>query len=576
VPVVALGAILAWGAVHYLHLGPREYQSFDERRREFQTAALRGFLARSSGGSLLPPNAVAIGVRGDLLQGILAASLPFTQAFEGGKYVARLDSARVELTDGLAVVHLAGEGSLAAHPAVAARLRVEGLLGIARLDVTNGHLVPQLVITDVRVVQAGPVSWRAFANPAARFFSRQKAREWNDLQAPLHLPLRLEPTLSLPRVDGDVSIPATDLPLAIRLHGVTVLHDRLVVSLDLLPDSATAALAPAGPAPAEAWSDSVIARRGPPLGRADFARLREQVLDSAARDTIWRAIEGADRDVVVIMPKVVLADLAGRAARRLRGGAMVDFRPEIAESLDKDVHITALGKKLGAGRIHLDIRVRHLRGRLLTLGAPSLAFRPPNALALDVPMGVTEGAGDAMLHARWDPAALVSIVCKGFETRLALSGAIRPFTQQVQGTIGFRLVNGTIVGRPVIRRDRMQIAFDLDARSWDKVRHVLQEQDRLTRCSVGIDPDAQVEQLRQLAARGVKVRLPPDLIPSFTLPVLFENAYEEGDVRVDVSAYEPAIVVRADYLSFGVDADLRVTRRPGLGGAAAKVPPSGP
>jgi hypothetical protein len=107
----------------------------------------------------------------------------------------------------------------------------------------------------------------------------------------------------------------------------------------------------------------------------------------------------------------------------------------------------------------------------------------------------------------------------------------------------------------------MRIAFDLDARSWDKVRHALQDQDRLTRCSVGIDPDAQVEQLRQLAARGVKVHLPADLIPSFTLPVLFENAYEEGDVRVDVAAYEPAIVVRDDYLCFGVDAELRVTRR---------------
>jgi hypothetical protein len=47
-------------------------------------------------------------VREDFLQKVIASSMPFSQSFEDGKYVARLDSVRVDLQDGLALVTLTG------------------------------------------------------------------------------------------------------------------------------------------------------------------------------------------------------------------------------------------------------------------------------------------------------------------------------------------------------------------------------------------------------------------------------------------------------------------------------------
>ncbi len=558
----ALGALLAVGVVRLLHLHPRDLTSLAARRRALQTEALRGFLARVNGQSILPPNAVTIAVRADLLQGVLAASLPYRQTFENGKYVARLDSARVDLTDGLALVQLTGEGSLASDSTISAKLQVDGWLGIARIDRASGQLVPRLLITDVRVIRAGPAALRAVTNPAVRFFSRAKAREWNDLDAPVRLPLRLESVLKLPRVDGDISIPESSLPLTVRLAAVTTLRDLLVVSLDLMPDSASASAGAAAPSlPGGEGAEAAQARAGPPLDDAAFSRLHEAVHAAADRDTLWRAIQNAGRDVVIVLPRHALADLAGRAGRRLRSGATVDFRPEIAESLDKDIAVKVLGQKLGAGHVHVDIRVRHLRGRLETAGAVGVGFLPPDAFAIDLPIRIAEGQGDAAFHARWDPAALVSVVCKGFETRLDLAGAILSTTQSVRGSVRFGLEGGRIVGRPRIQRDRIRIAFDLDARSWAKVRHALAEQDRFGRCSVGLDPDALVAKLHALARKGVNVRLPADLVPSFALPVVFEDAYDQGAVRVAVLAYSPDVLVRRDYVRFALNADLRVIRR---------------
>ena len=458
----------------------------------------------------MPPDAVSIAVREDFLRSVLEASLPYRQTFDNGKYVARLDSARVDLTDGLAVVYLTGEGRLASDSTVSASLQVEGSLGVARLDFENGQISPQLLITDVRVIKAGPAQWRRITNPAVRFFSRRKAREWNDLQTPFHLPLKLESKLKLPGVQGDVSVPATEMPLAIRLAGVTSLRDLLVVSLVLLPDSATVAQGAASAnLPGDAWHDSVNVRGGPPLDDVQFTRLHERVLAATGRDTLWQALEQAGRDVVIVMPQVVLADVAGRAARRFHTGALVDFSPEIKETVDEDIHVKLLGKKVGAGKIHVDINVRHLRGRLIAPGNPDVTFRPPDALDIDLPIHVTEGAGNAAFHAMWDPAALVSVVCKGFETRLNLSGTILPVTHEVHATVRFGLEGRKIVGRPRVRRDYGPLSFDLDPASWKKVRGVFEEQDQFGRCDVGIDPDALVKALHKFGRKGVRSICPP-------------------------------------------------------------------
>ena len=106
---LAGGGLVVW---QYLRSNPRPLtpKESEARRRGFQVAALERGLARRSVGTLLPPNDVTIAVREDFLQKVIASSLPFTRTFQDGRYIARLDSAQVDLLDGLALVHLTGRG----------------------------------------------------------------------------------------------------------------------------------------------------------------------------------------------------------------------------------------------------------------------------------------------------------------------------------------------------------------------------------------------------------------------------------------------------------------------------------
>jgi hypothetical protein len=534
-------------------------RAIDDARRSAQAAALRRYLERRAQGTLLPGSDLTIAVREDFLQKVIASSMPFRQSFENGRYVARLDSVRVDLEDGLALVTLTGRGALTRDSTLFADLVLEGRLGIAGINDSTGLLTPRLEITDIHVLRAGPTTLRALTNPAVRYFGLQKVQEWNDLQSTFHLPLKILSNLKVPAVAGDIDLPAVRLPLAIRLASVIALENRLVVSLRLLPESDSTAVGPE--APLRSW----VTPDHTPKGLRYDAETVETLVDSvrafAARDTLWRAVLLTDRDLVIITPRSVLSELAYRMARRYRGGANVDFRPGIHETIDEPIKVKFLGAKVNAGKIHVDIRVRHLAGQLETPGEPTVRFSPPDGLEVELPVRIRSAGGTASFFARWDPSKIASVLCHEFETQQTLSGTVRPLTHAAHATIRFTLQGGKILGQPRVRRDRLRLSFDFDDRSWRKVRDVFEEQDKFGKCGIAMDPDSMVVRLKRLGMKGVAIRLPADLLPEFELPVSFADVYEQDQVRVVAVAFRPELLVRPEYLRFGVDGDLRIVMK---------------
>jgi len=537
--------------------GVGNVRAAEASRRADQAQALHRYLDRKQTGSLLPGSGVTIAVREDFLQKVLASSLPFRQTFADGRYVARLDSVKVDLLDGLANVTLTGRGILARDTTVYADLVLEGRLGIAGIDDSTGTLTPRLEITDLHVVRAGPTRVQALLNPAVRYFGLQKVQEWNDLQSSFHLPLKIRSDLKVPAIEGDIDLPAVRLPLAIRVALVMALENRLVVSMVLLPEGDSTAVGPSPPA--FAWTSNARSKAAYDVHTIDV--LRDSVRVFAARDSLWRAVLLTDRDLVIVTPRAVLSELAYRMARRYRAGAHVDFRPGIHEIVDEPIKIKVLGAKVTAGKIHLDIRVGHLAGMLDTPGEPTVRFRPPDGLDISLPIRIRSAGGQATFYAKWDPSAVASVVCRGFETRQTLVGIVRPLTHDAHATIRFTLAGNAILGRPVVRRDQLRLSFDFDQASWKRVRQVFEEQDKAGRCGIAMNPDEMVEKIRKVGEKGVNIRLPADLLPDFELPVSFADVYEQEQVRVAVVAFRPELLVRPEYLRFGVDGDLRIVKR---------------
>ena len=537
-----------------------------ERSRESQRLAnLRAYAARESLGVLLPRNDVQLAIRESLLQDVLARSLPIRQEFEGGRYEARLEHAILDMEDGIASITLLGHGRMLGPNAspLEAYLRLQTYIDVVDFRPNVGTLRAGLAITAAHVIRSGG---GPAAAPAVRFFSSLKIEDWNRERPSLEIPIRVEQQVQLPPIAGDLSLDSCLIPLVIGVSALTVLQDRLVISLTLAQDLQSGEGAEIrGPNTTVlnredqqlSQKKHVRRRRG---GRFGFERdlLLRRVRALAARDSLWKGLTASDRDVVALVPLPVLQTLCNMVARSYVQGAHLDFDPNITSHFDQEIRFKLLGGSAGAGRIVGDVRVNHLRGQFRVTENPKLELLPPDGLQLTTPIRVLHGAGRVELDMRWDPSFLVAIVCRGFGFQETLTGEVPPFSHVLQTRIRFDAEGSRLVGRPLVRRDRISVPCEFTPSSLFKVREALLEQDTFLKCGTVMNADSVLTRLRTLVRRKVHFDLPRSLFKPFALPVTLQQQYDAGDFRVIGRMEDPEVVVRPDYLQFGFRAALVV------------------
>ena len=546
--------------------------SLEESRRRLAGVQLARYAARGEHGSFLPPAALTLAVHQKFLQRSLEASLPFEQTFDDGKIEARLDSAVVEVADGVTILTLLGRARSTGNDAVWADLLIQGTLGLDDVDFDRGRIVPRIEFTDVRVLDSGPGGISGITNPVAFYFTHRSAAEWNRFRPLLPLPLQFETEVKLPAIEGDVGLPAVAFPVHLRLRALTALERRLVFSIELLPDSSRGAIAgpPAGPwdAPPGALQVrmrdrllGIVRGRGPDEARSRalplpapsaVAALRGKVLRLALADSLWRTIRESEHDVLVLAPRPLLGTIVRAATERYRGGVDIEIEPDLDESIVEELKTKVLGKTVTAGEIRATIHVDRLRGRLVATGEPEVDLRPPDGLGVTMPLRLLAGRGTARFDLEWDPKALAWVVCKGFKAQRKVDGALGEVGHGVSGVLRFTVEDGRIVGRSALRRDRVRLPLDLTPRSWARVRAVFEEEDRLLRCGMLMDPDGVVEKLRALGKRGVRVRLPRSL-PGFELPVAFGSSMFDSTSLVGSDVTNLELTMTRSALVVGVD-----------------------
>jgi hypothetical protein len=228
---IALTALLCAGC------GPREPLA---RRLERdlllrQKEALQRELAR--GDEDLQSDVVVV-IPASLVDGLLDVALPL-ETVVSDRFRITVDSGRVDFASGLALVRLSALVEAADRQDVSARVEILGTLQV--LDIQeSGTLATRVEILgwqtqDVRLGSLSPPAGRLLDE-----FAERPASELNALLSRIEIPVRIVPTIPLPRVEEDeVTIPAVDIPLAARLHEVRVRGGRMWVYIDVaIPETA--------------------------------------------------------------------------------------------------------------------------------------------------------------------------------------------------------------------------------------------------------------------------------------------------------------------------------------------------
>ncbi|CAN5729523.1 hypothetical protein BH23GEM9_BH23GEM9_32700 [soil metagenome] len=173
---------------------------------------------------------VVISVPASLVDNLLEVALPVQIAVD--RFIITADSAHVDFDGGLALVRIAARVEWADRDNVSAAIELLGTLEILEID-ESGTLAARVEILGFETgVQLG-----ALSAPAGRLlseFARRPAEDLNALLSRIEIPVRLLPLIPLPAVDEDeVTIPAVDVPLDVRIRGVRVGGGRLRVHVNL-------------------------------------------------------------------------------------------------------------------------------------------------------------------------------------------------------------------------------------------------------------------------------------------------------------------------------------------------------
>jgi hypothetical protein len=570
--LVAGGTFLFLWAQHFF--APVPLKRFEESRLLHQVVNLRSYAERESLAGFLPPGDAVVSLREDFVQRALDLSLPIRQEFQNGQYEAVLDSAVLRMEDGSASVQLMGRGRRRGdeNPDLQVALTVQGYLSAEGARPEAGTLDLGLVVTDVRSVSAGPPVVRDWIRPASHYFASLRAEDWNKSRYRIEIPVRVDQSIELPAIRGEVHIPGGHVPVAVRTSAVTVYERHFAVSFEFAPRGPGQDSIPVDSVfhGESAWTRQLEAtvrqagrhdvRVSRDLLLAERERLFRRVHDLAQRDTLWRALRESDRDVCAVVPDRYLERLAQQFVSTYLRETDLDLEGDIQAKIDQRIKARVLGKEVGAGRISGSIRVLKLTGRLQPAGPLAIDLESPDRLVCSVPVQAVSGRGRIACDIDWDPAFLTGIVCKGFQYRDTLDGVALPFRAALRGVVHLALADSFLVGKTTVRRDRIRVPAAPTQASRDRVLRALEEQDRFGRCGIAMDADTTLQQILQLLKKGVAVRLPARIFPAFRIPVTMLSEYGAGDFRVRARAYDPEFLVRPTYLRLGFQAGLQVIR----------------
>jgi hypothetical protein len=226
--------------------------------------------------------------------------------------------------------------------------------------------------------------------------------------------------------------------------------------------------------------------------------------------------------VVLAIRSGLIEDLAGNVASRYLDRVTVNLGDMNAHGSGELNKNTFLGKvKLGEWSVRADLgtMLGHLRA-----APPVVGLRPPDLILIELPVDIEESVGDATLHFAWDSSGVANAVCKDFEIAQAIKGRVLPQRHTLKGTLRLANAGGRLTETPLFPDRRIQVRMDLTPESWAAVEKTLRSQDTASKCGMFAKASDGLSFLKELAAKGISVRLPDSIFRVVDLPAQLQES----------------------------------------------------
>ena len=559
---------------------------------EREVEGMRASVAKLERGEpILPEDAVVVAVSEAVVREFLVAQLPFE---------AETDKFKVRLTEGEAIfrgspaVRLAGTIWRPENPNLVGEVRAQGALENIRVDPETGTLRANVALDHVDLVQMAGLE-KLIAGGSLNELARTVRLQIADRLPALQIPVKIEQAVELPYDHGRSGAnPGRPHAAGGRGRRRAGRPGRAVgggegrarradesqrrarhARAGRADESPTARRSrPAGPRRWPRWSPSrrrVSGTRPPPRadeGEDPGARAGAQGPPGAVGELIAKdpRLQGMPAtDVRVGVPTVL--------ARTLIERVVTGFVDSVTLTL-RNLKVKKSGtvkKVITLGQYDLRVEINEVSGRLKT-GKPRVTFGG-NKVALELPVKVASGTGNADIDFKWDGKNVSGAVCGDMEVTQQVAGGVKPDEYEVAGALHLTATARAILASPKFPVVRINLKVEPSPESWAAVQKILDDKEGV--CGFVVDKVDIRGVLEGLVGKGFNVRLPTEKIKPMAIPVGIAPTMKVGDetVRIEVKVSNLAITEHMIWLGADVTlghGDAGTAKVPG----ARKKPPA--
>ena len=275
--------------------------------------------------------------------------------------------------------------------------------------------------------------------------------------------------------------------------------------------------------------------------------LRSQLPDDAK---LMDAPEGA---VLIGLPATLVESIVSEALTGPLKNVRLSLKDVVKVELSDVIKARTFLGVMTLGSYELRVSVHEVNA-VMKPRAPKLTFGS-NRIAIDLPVSVEAGDVKATLAFKWDGRRLAGVVCGDLSSEHDLRAAVPPVLVSLRGRFEVEAKGERLMVRPVIAPIEIAFKVEPQQRTWDFVDELIESKNAV--CEAALRKAAVGQKVRDLVARGFKVKLPNNWLHSMTLPASFRDTFDVQGTSAGLAITPTGVSITKTRIWYGANLILK-------------------
>lgn len=288
--------------------------------------------------------------------------------------------------------------------------------------------------------------------------------------------------------------------------------------------------------------------------KAERLKLQDELRALLSEDA--KLIDAPAGDVLIGLPTALVESIVKEALTGPLRSVRLSLRNVAKVKLQDEVQTRTLLGTMTLGRYELTVDVEEVNA-VMKPGVPLLAFGA-NRIAIDLPVSVEAGDVKAKLLFNWDGRKLAGIVCGDLTGEHDLRAKVPPVLVRLRGRFEVEAKGEKLRIRPVVAPVEMAFKVEPQQRTWDYIDGLIESKNAV--CETALRRAAVGQKVKDLVARGFKVKLPDNWIRPLTLPASFRDTFDVQGTKAGLTVLPTGVSVTKTRIWYGADLSLKTGR----------------